>query len=200
MVEQAIQLEPLEQIKVALLLQYLTGARVGDIMQLTTEDITLLRNLLDVCFAKGKGVLLRGGKYTVHTVVPEQWVVFLTTYLSKLKKGELVVPERPALKLAARTTALNKALKRVDSRMTSRSIRRGALQAMALGAHNQAPVDMQTLMSYAGHKREETTRRYLDWSRLFGEGAQRERQAAAALTGAKASGEPRPPPAAPARA
>jgi integrase len=184
-IDEAISKEPNLSVKIALLLQWLTAARIGDILQLTKADITTSGNgntgFIDVTFAKGKGVLLRKGKYTVHTVVPAKHRDLWAQWLTSLKQDELVVRETANLSLSARATAINKALKRVNSKYSSRSIRRGALQAMALGTAELPPVDIATLMSYAGHLREETTRRYLDWSRLFGAGAQRERSAAAAL-------------------
>ena len=177
----AVEKETLVVVKVALLLQWILAARVGDILHLTKQDLTLAANNLDVTFSNGKGVRFRKGKYTVHTVIPERYRPLLAAHLATLGDKELVVPATTALQLAARLAAMNAALKRANSKLSTRSIRRGALQAMAMGTLDLPPVPLDTLMSYAGHTRPETTRRYLDWSRLFGAGALLERQAAAAL-------------------
>jgi hypothetical protein len=50
-----------------------------------------------------------------------------------------------------------------------------------MGTADLEPASLDTLMTYAGHTRPATTKRYLDWSRLFGEGAKLQRRAAAAL-------------------
>ena len=195
-IQKAIEEEPLSHIKVAILLQWLTASRCGDVLGLTLGDISLNQNLLDVTFSKGKGVLLRKGKYTVHTVVPTESLPLLTSHLAQVKRLQLKPQQKRseteiffstnAIAENKRVQLMNRALKRADSKLSTRAIRRGALQAMALGTADLPPVPLDTLMSYAGHTRPETTRRYLDWSRLFGAGAQQERQAAAALAASAA--------------
>ena len=168
-------------VKRALALQWLTAARVGDVLSLRKRDVSLFQNRnMDVMFSAGKGVLIRQGKLTVHTCVPERLMDLILGCLDECKKDSDLL-----LKTCAGVPdimdAMNKALKEVRAGLTTRSIRRGALQAMAMGTADLEPASLDTLMTYAGHTRPATTKRYLDWSRLFGEGAKLQRRAAAAL-------------------
>jgi integrase len=65
------------------------------------------------------------------------------------------------------------ALKFKDPALTTRSIRRGALQAMAKNG-----VDEATLMHFSGHKDRNTLLRYLDWGRNFSKEEQSAHEAA----------------------
>ena len=75
---------------------------------------------------------------------------------------------------------MNLALKSVQNSYTTRSVRRGALQTMAL-----AGVPLRTLADYAGHSARNgdlsMTKRYLDWGRLFQEGEAAAMEAGRAL-------------------
>ena len=180
--KKAVELEEKSAIKIALILMWLTAGRVGDILKLKMKSVKTggARNL-DITFEEGKGVTLSKGKYSVHTVMPECWRAQLMNHFASLKPTDLIVPPTEKMSMGARGAACNKALQRVDKFITTRSIRRGSLQAMAMGSDDMPPVDLATLMSYAGHLREATTKRYLDWGRLFGDAAQRQRAAAALL-------------------
>jgi len=184
-VEKAMALEVLKTIRAALLLQWISAGRVGDVFGLKKEHVDFSESTgnIDITFSTGKGVIARGGLYTVHTVVPAACRTWLAAHLRSLRKGEYIVHATAAVPLEKRLLAVNRALARAG-KITTRSIRRGALQAMAMGSDTEEPVDLETLMSFAGHKNPDTTRRYLDWSRKFGQGAVKERKAAGALTAA----------------
>jgi hypothetical protein len=110
------------------------------------------------------------------------WLQRLRDHLDTLKPSDYVV--KPTAKYPtqdARLRAVLDALKRVDANLTTRGTRRGALQAMAMGATTGEKVPLETLMRYAGHLNPATTRRYLDWSRLFGQSADDMRRAAQQL-------------------
>lgn len=177
--QQAIEKEANANVRISLILMWLTAGRIGDILKLRKKSVkTSGERNLDITFEEGKGVTLSNSKYSVHTVMPERWRTLLVNHLATLKPDDLLVQASTGIPLGARAAAANKALQRVDKSVTTRSIRRGSLQAMAMGSDDVPPVDLPTLMSYAGHLREATTKRYLDWGRLFGDAAQRQRAAA----------------------
>jgi integrase len=190
---EAMRREPCESVKVALLLQWLTASRVGDTMALRKEHLTFDKDTgyLTVLFSEGKGVRCRKGKYTVHTRVPEAHRNFLHHVLGQRRSDELMCKPTATMRKEQRPAAVNTALRRVDDTMTSRSIRRGALQAMSLGTETTQPVDLEVLQQFAGHLRPETTRRYCDWNRLVG--TARNAQTAAALALAPSSSTTAPP-------
>lgn len=185
-IQKAIEQEPNEAIQIAILLQWFLAARAGDILSLRKRNVTLKGQLLDVTVTDGKGTKLRKGHYSVHTKLPPELAEKLRRYLNDLHNGDLIVKPTAHLPEDTRINRMNTALKRASAGLTTRTIRRGALQAMALGTASVPPVPLETLMAYAGHLRPETTKRYLDWGRLFGAQAVAERNAADALTGTKA--------------
>lgn len=153
----------------ALLLGWLTAARLGCVLQLRTEDLQFNTDRsISITFRRGKGVRARG-PYTVHaTQLPISLHDMLHTYVETRAAnifGKEVKGEK--LKLALRV---------VDKELEQRSIRRGALQLMAL---NGTPTT--TLMRYSGHTRESTLLRYLDWGKKGGKNASEERKAGAIL-------------------
>jgi integrase len=181
-ITKALQLEQDINVKIAIILQWFLAARVGDIIGLTKKNLSLQGTHLDVTITEGKAVKIRGQHYSVHTALPTDLADLLRRHMATLSADQLVVGTTDTLKTsAAKTTAINTALKRARAGITTRTIRRGALQAMAMGTAELPPVSLETLMSFAGHTREATTKRYLDWGRLFGATAVKERAAAAAL-------------------
>lgn len=150
----------------ALLLGWLTASRLGCILQLHTEDVVVTEAKLAVTFRRGKGVRA-SGPYTVHTApIPQQ---LLPRFLRHLESRDRVLFPR---RLTGAT--LKEALRTVDTALEQRSIRRGALQAMA-----RKGVSEELLMRFSGHKRVETLRRYLNWNAVNSK-VQREMEAAAA--------------------
>jgi hypothetical protein len=71
------------------------------------------------------------------------------------------------------------ALKRVDTDLEQRSIRRGALQHTA----TEDETSEEILMMFSGHRRVETLRRYLDWGNKHALRERRGKSAAANLVG-----------------
>jgi integrase len=170
----AFNKEPLEPIKAAIVLLASTGCRVGDALGLQLGNISLNGNRLDVTFTKGKGVLMRKGMYTIHTLIPTAYLAFFSTYIAGLRgkpPSTLLIPPTAAMPENKRSLFINKALKRVNHRLSTRCVRRGVLQAMSMGFEDIPPVPIETLMEYAGHLRPTTTKRYLSWGRLHGDAA-----------------------------
>ena len=165
-------------VKLHLLLMWLGALRSGDSAGLKRGDLSFApaTGFLDVTVSEGKGILMRKGKYSVHTVVPEEFRSMLDAHLKTLAGPQSYVFQS-LRKGDAHTRLANACLTSVRPRLTTRSIRRGSLQAMAMGVVTGTPVPLATLMDLAGHTQESTTKRYLDWGRLFGESALAQREA-----------------------
>jgi hypothetical protein len=153
-------------------LAWLTAGRVGCILQLKGENVTLDGSKLTVQFRRGKGVKARG-PYTVHTECPTAWLPKLQALLQRPKDQWLWPQPTPAARTAA-SRALTASLRGIHPTLEQRSLRRGALQAMA-----SAGVEEPTLLQYSGHTNVAMLRRYLDWGRK-GEGLAVAARAAAA--------------------
>ena len=142
----------------ALWLCWIVAGRMGDVQQLERKDLVFgSEDKLSVTMRRGKTVAVRG-PYTVHTTTGK-FSRQLKEYVESKNPDERLFPHQ----LLKFQKQLREALKRVSPELTLRSLRRGALQAMALQGTSAA-----TLMSYSGHTREDTLKRYLNWGRLFG--------------------------------
>ena len=184
MVLQAWELETKLVLRQALTVMLFSCCRVGDALKLRKKNITLEGNNVAFQFTEGKGVLMRGtnGPYTVHSCLAGPMGEEFKEYLKTLGPEDLLVPASTGVSLRGRAAAINVALKRISTCFTTRSLRRGALQALATGRTNDGQrVGLATVMGYAGHRREETTMRYLDWKRLFGDAADKGQAAAELL-------------------
>ena len=151
-VKMVLDSEPSLPVFVAILLAWSTSARTGCILQLMKSDITWHDSCLSVCFRRGKGALLRGTAYTVHTgPIPmsyasrlRSWMEARRTWLfPKEVKGHL----------------LRNALRRADPALEQRSLRRGSLQLLA----SVTGITDETLLLFSGHSSVKTLRRYLNW-------------------------------------
>lgn len=140
-------------IAVALMLGWLTAARLGCILQLQKEDVRIDKNRFSVTFKRGKGVRLRG-PYTVYSIpLPDQWMEIWREYI-KTRNVKLFSESVTGCKL-------KEALREVDPELEQRSIRRGALQTMA-----EFGTEEDTLMLFSGHTQVSTLRRYLNWNQI----------------------------------
>jgi integrase len=161
------------QHRFALLLMWLTCGRVGDILGLQYEDVTLTNaKALLVSFHRGKAVRLRG-PYTVATamiadLLPLPFITFDASGVAT-QRGPIFTID---------TSSMLTTYRRVDTRMEAKSIRRGALQCLA-----RAGVPNTTLMLYSGHTAERTLLRYLNWGLLATHNTDAMTTAGAALRG-----------------
>lgn len=151
MIQDAIGKASSTTVKVAILLCWLTAARVGCVLQLAVGDITTSAAGVSITFRHGKGVKARG-PYTVHTVpIPKEyrklWSQYLATRHTRL------------FSLGLKGSTIKDTLRAAHPQLEQRSIRRGALQAMA---NNNA--SEETLMRFSGHTNVTTLRRYLNWN------------------------------------
>jgi hypothetical protein len=139
--------------QVVLLLMWYTSGRVGDILQLHHEDVVRQPDgTLTITFQRGKAVKFRG-PYTVATTCLNTFEYLYSQVLKAHCIGKLF--PNTTTEDMLRTFRLS------DPRMEAKSVRRGSLQCMA-----SSGVPMETLMKYAGHTKEKTTLRYLNWGRL----------------------------------
>lgn len=161
----AVEEEPRLWARVALLLMWLSSARVGCVLQLRVEDLRLETNgNLQLHFAHGKGVRLRG-PYTVGCKVTGEWRTLIETYLAERRSAaapsDLLFPATEECPLPRRITRLLSSIRVAHPAMNLRAMRRGSLQTVASSA--EAPI--KSVMERAGHTSDRTTRRYLDFGR-----------------------------------
>lgn len=126
-----------------------TCARYGDTAQLRAEDIHLDGTKLRVTWRRGKTVAFRG-PYSIHTKVTEDEARHIRTHL-RTKKHWLWT-NRSMIAVKARDV-----LREINPNLEQRSVRRGAIQALAhLLPHEE-------LCLFTGHKSVKTLLRYLGW-------------------------------------
>lgn len=150
----ALALEPSLPHRVAIILAWVTCARVGCILQLKVEDIStsLPDNTISVTFRRGKSVRTRG-PYTVHTAVTTAWMATINRWIATRKS--FIFPTQ----LQGKDIKLS--LRRAHPRLEQRSLRRGSLQHLA-----RSGVSEETLMLFSGHTQITTLRRYLNWGQI----------------------------------
>jgi integrase len=148
----AIQEEDSTPIAVAMMLSWATAARVGCILKLCKTDIQWTgETTLAVIFRRGKGALLRGTPYTIHTDLPPNFVSRIKNWIEKRKTWVFPSSFTPWM--------VTTALRRIDKSFEARSIRRGALQHLAA----KPGITEEILLMFSGHSNAITLRRYLDY-------------------------------------
>jgi integrase len=137
----------------AVLLCWMTTSRTGCVCQLSRSDVVLHPNAtLSVRFVRGKGVLCRGTAYTIHTAeVPSEFLPRFNTYLAS--RGSWLFPKNTT------SAVIKNALRRVNTALEARSLRRGSLQHLAC----QPSMTDEILLHFSGHSSVKTLRRYLNW-------------------------------------
>ena len=143
----------------ALIFSWIFAGRVGDVLELETKHVTMdpATRLVKASFYRGKGVKFNQ-PYTLATTMPECWQEEATEYLeeARTRPTALLFPKcGPPL-----GPVLTAALRTINEDLGARAIRRGALQALADNG-----TDLEVVRTFAGHKRIETTYRYLNWNR-----------------------------------
>jgi len=137
----------------AILISWMTAARTGCVLQLQRSCVQLHDDrTLSVTFLRGKGALSRATAYTVHTPrVAQQFLPRLQKWLAE--RHSWLFPT------TTNSKTIKEALRREDPALECRSLRRGALQALA----QQPGISDETLMLFSGHGSVKTLRRYLNW-------------------------------------
>ena len=180
----AVEEEPRLWARVALLLMWLTGARVGCVLQLRVEDVVLdSEGNLSLSFAHGKGVRLRG-PYTTGTSVTGEWqragaaVPAARCSASAVgKEDQLLFPATEETIFSRRMARLLAAIRVAHPALNLRAMRRGSLQTVSASGL----VPMTAVMDRAGHTNIRTTRRYHDFGRADVEALRQGALMAAAL-------------------
>lgn len=164
------------QIRAFLMLLWLLCARKGDIAKLQLKAVSIEPSgRINAGIRQGKGVAARKGLYQLTSHCPPEWMQELQDFL--------VAPRPPGAKYLFRkalgeNSDINNALRTANASLSTRSVRRGAIQTMAMDPR----VDEATLMKLSGHKRVETLHRYLDWDRINERSHFKAQQAARNLT------------------
>ena len=174
-VEEAIKKEPNVDVRMALLVTWLTCGRGGDVLLLKPSNVEVTTReakgkrteVMAVSFWKGKTVKTRGS-YTVFTQPPPkqfqpEWEEYLRS-----KRGERY------LFRGVRGAQIKEALRRVNPKLEQRSLRRGAIQALAATGLKD-----EELLHYSGHTNVTMLRRYLNFGKVSGEGTRLASQALA---------------------
>jgi integrase len=149
------------QLRVFIILLWITAARKGDIAQLLAGDLTLTKSgpeagKLVVLFRRGKGVTARKQMFHLTTVAPPAWAAEIEQYLRTfIAPSQRLFPHR-----LGTDNSVTLLLRTARPGLSCRSTRRGAIQTMA-----EAEVCEQDLMLLSNHSSNTTLRRYLDFGR-----------------------------------
>lgn len=162
-VVKAMELAPTAELKFAIALLWCSLMRIGDLNNLLRGNVEmdLATGNVRIHVGKGKGVLVRQGKYEIHTTIsePNARKQFYDYLMSIKDRTAYVFPATPGHSLSSRTRTLNKILQQVRPTLTTRSFRRGSAQHLAAQGFSD-----EVLMALTGHKSKATLYRYLDWS------------------------------------
>jgi hypothetical protein len=170
LMKKAIMLEEEKMVKAALEVMWVTAGRGADITKLLAGEILVTKSLTKVRFIIGKTASSQ--PYTVNSAPVSMQT---QKYVRERRKNGKKVAGEEHVWLFPRLTVnhLLQALRRAHPDLGTRSVRRGALQALAA----TGLTDME-LMVYSQHRNIETLRRYLDFGWESGEGEERSRKAA----------------------
>ena len=149
----AVEAEPDMTVKTTLILAWMCCVRVGCTLQLTRSDVEILpgKTALLVRFRHGKTVRF-SGVYNIFTgPLPQKWLEIVKNWQAGQEDINLQGSGATGLSVLA-------ALRRIDPALSQRSIRRGALQALA-----EAEVPETTIIKFSGHASLAMLRRYLQW-------------------------------------
>lgn len=152
------------QLRMFLLLLWLSCARKGDIANLRTSAVSFKsgpgseHGHLEVFIERGKGVEANRAKYRIQTFVEEPFRSELRRFLTLPRPADSLL-FRPSLGTSNEVTAL---LKTVHPKLNCRALRRGSLQTIAADPE----VSEETLMRLSGHRNVKTLHRYLGWNEI----------------------------------
>jgi hypothetical protein len=139
-----------------LLIAWLHAARVGNVFTVKVKESELRRvdgiNAWVITWTAAK-TTPKVGAYTTHTAVSPQWLEEISSLGIGRLGDEFLV--HPSLERAV-VVELRAGLHRLNPKHDLRSLRRGSLTAMA-----QQGVDLETLLTYSGHRTVDMLLRYL---------------------------------------
>jgi integrase len=149
----AIARETNSMVRAGLMMTWIAAARTSDIARLQKQDVAWHDTALQITFRESKTAATVGAR-SVTCSVPAAWQEEIALFLTAAARPS--TPLFPEMKQFSAFIRL--ALRRVDPRLESRSLRRGGLQTMAL-----AGTPVSTLLVFSGHSSERTLRTYLAW-------------------------------------
>jgi integrase len=133
--------------------------RMTDVLKLQKTDVQIMGNTITVTYRRGKTIKKRG-PYTVSTKAPPMLIAAIQKVLEMTEAHAFIWPAPSQHEQMIMLEKARIALRTADPELELRSIRRGALHALAA-----AGVEEETLMLYSGHTAVRTLRRYLNWGR-----------------------------------
>jgi hypothetical protein len=168
-VAQAIRQEPKLYVKAALILSWVVAGRTGDVARLQKQHVVLREDgTVTVTWLETK-TSSRTGPRSITTSMPPEWMPILRRWHEA--RNSWLFPANNLLNGEIRT-----ALRRVSPVLECRSLRRGALETMAL-----AGTPTETLLIFSGHTTERMLLVYLGWGRQHADRTSRTAAAGAAL-------------------
>ena len=156
-VMKAVEAEPNPDIKTAIIMTWITTARIGCALKIRTAGIRVNPNRsMVITFREGKGVRTRG-PYSVATApVPEKWWSIIEAAIKRRPGEQTLIPSK------INSEWVKKSLRRVNVKLECRSLRRGSLQTLAFSN----TLSDEQLMWFSGHTQMKTLLRYLNWGSL----------------------------------
>jgi len=179
-VKVAMAREPRASVKLALLTAWLTCGRGGDVLLLKPKNVVLTMRdppkghtgqvaAMAVSFWKGKTVKTRGSHTVFTSQPPPEYMGAWAAYTKEMEASDYLFK-------GVKGADLKDALRRANAKLEQRSLRRGAIQAMAATGLTD-----HELLHYSGHSNVAMLRRYLNFGKVSGEGARLAMQARALI-------------------
>jgi integrase len=153
---------------VALILAWVSCARISDVLQLKRGEVEILGEHIKFSFNRGKGVIFRG-PYTVNSLIKEPWRAQVVAWLDGMRATDMIFHANSKAHRLSFGSKLVKDMREVTGnwKLEQKSVRRGSLQALAaMGATDD------TMMLFSGHTKVSTLKQYLGWGKV---GAHQER-------------------------
>ena len=173
----AISDAPTEEIRVALILTWALVARAGDVTQLKTWHVELLRKNateteMTVFFERGK-VIGKIDPYHVHTTIPTAMAEILQRFLEKQNLSKFMFPRPSKAAREAFLGQIRNHLRTINPLYDTRSLRRGTAQSLA-----DQGVALATIMTFTKHTDVAMLRRYLRYGKTRSEETRKSTEAA----------------------
>ena len=166
-----------DQIAMAIMLAWMCAGRVGDVTQLKKGEILFQQveetSIHRINFPVTPVIVkVRSGKtvelaqpFTVHTLCPPVRRARILAYMATIASDDDLLFNRSDVKSQLKlSTAITKALRVPNPKLSQRALRRGALQTLAA----DPDVSLETLRTFSGHTGNPMALRYLGWSRYSG--------------------------------
>jgi hypothetical protein len=157
-VELALARETSLPVRVAISLAWAFAGRVGDILNLMTDDVRITPEGSVTATYRRHKTFATKGPWTVHSApLQHSEAAAFRSWLNQRTEQRFLFPMysagRTSMGVAVRT-----ALRRADPQLEQRSLRRGSLLAMATSGVPEA-----VLLEFSGHASTKMLRRYLQW-------------------------------------